>query len=700
MTNLGIQRGRPRPFHWVAVVCLSALPGVANAQPAATPVSPEPVSTEKAATKTDGRPTAERPSDVRTTGSSSQTDRWASVIASMDSGELSAHKKIESALAKPTTIDFEDTPLSDVVSFLSEMHGLPIVIDKRGLDDIGLGTDTPVTMSLKRVSLRTALDRMLRQLDLSFMVRNEVLEITTLEECENSLVVRMYPLSDLARPARRQYMGGESSGRFDHLVEIIQSICAPDTWDEVGGAGSIEPMDAWNVIAVAQTAEVHEQISGLLATLRKVREGNKNGNGKVDSSEVFSERDRAERDKIEQALDQASTLDFDEAPLSDVADFIGQQHGINILIDARALDDVGIGSDTPVTFTIKNIRLRSALKLALKELDLVFVVRGEILLITTPEESENQLADRVFNVADLLGKRPRDDSANVGKSYDDLVRLITTSVEPDTWDEVGGPGAIEVAADWGLLIVSQTQDVQDQITNLLRTVRKNHSAWQVPGANTSDAKTAGTSSDVGPVKKLADSSFFGKSTPPEPHASRGYGGDVYGNPFGDDASLAKTADGLAPGIGPAKMAGMPADDDPFASSGQSSGIGAFAGATVSARPKGDVFVRFYRLNGWIGDDPQQAIKGLIDPPSWRDQGGYGAVYLVADQLIVRQTEQNHRQVSELLIRLRPSQHYGGGFGGSGTGGGGTGGGGLGGGGLGGGGGGMFGVPPRRVGPGN
>ena len=43
----------------------------------------------------------------------------------------------------------------------------------------------------------------------------------------------------------------------------------------------------------------------------------------------------------------------------------------------------------------------------LKELDLTYVVRDEVLLITTPEEAESQLVTKVYPVGDLVNRGPK-----------------------------------------------------------------------------------------------------------------------------------------------------------------------------------------------------------------------------------------------------------------------------------------------------
>ena len=40
-------------------------------------------------------------------------------------------------------LEFNDAPLSEVVDYLKTANNIPIMIDKKALDDVGLGSDTP-----------------------------------------------------------------------------------------------------------------------------------------------------------------------------------------------------------------------------------------------------------------------------------------------------------------------------------------------------------------------------------------------------------------------------------------------------------------------------------------------------------------------------------------------------------------------------
>jgi hypothetical protein len=55
-------------------------------------------------------------------------------------------------------------------------------------------------------------------------------------------------------------------------------------------------------------------------------------------------------------------------------------------------------------------------------------------------------------------------------SSDDLIGLITSTIGSDTWDEVGGPGSIEIVG--GMLVVRNDDAVQAQVGELLNSFRE------------------------------------------------------------------------------------------------------------------------------------------------------------------------------------------------------------------------------------
>lgn len=294
--------------------------------------------------------------------------------------EKTAERKIEEALASPTVLEFQETPLQDVVDYLKHYHEINIQFDEKAMNDVGVATDTAITRELKNISLRSALELVLPELDLTYLVENEVLLITTEEEAgsEEHMLTKVYPVADLITRVPVP-PGAESPWEpadYDSMIEMITSTVAPTTWDHVGGPGAIAPGTFNNVetLVISQTYHVHRKIAALLEELRRV--------AGVKQQAVAQTAEQ----KIEAALGSPTKLEFIETPLGDVVDFLEDHYGIEIQIDTKALADVGIATDTPITKSPKGISLRSALRLMLRELDLTYVIQDEVLLITTEKE--------------------------------------------------------------------------------------------------------------------------------------------------------------------------------------------------------------------------------------------------------------------------------------------------------------------------
>jgi hypothetical protein len=136
--------------------------------------------------------------------------RWREITASRakyKSSDLSTpsttEKTIYEALDRPVTktFDFQETPLRAAITQLQDEFGIPIVPDMKALEDAGIDLDaTTVTQRLSGVKLRSALRLLLGNIDLTYMVKNEVLLITTRQVAEENLVVKVYPVADLALP--------------------------------------------------------------------------------------------------------------------------------------------------------------------------------------------------------------------------------------------------------------------------------------------------------------------------------------------------------------------------------------------------------------------------------------------------------------------------------------------------------------------
>ena len=161
--------------------------------------------------------------------------QWAPAVVSLDAANASekCEAKIRAALEQPTTMDFADIPLLDAINFLRDQHGIEIQLDTKALEEAGVGSDTPVTRSLKGISLRSALHLLLASFDLTYMVRDEVLLITTEQAASRRIELRMYDVSDLVEE--------DDDDGVEELAELLQSLLAPGDRSATVGVPAAAP---------------------------------------------------------------------------------------------------------------------------------------------------------------------------------------------------------------------------------------------------------------------------------------------------------------------------------------------------------------------------------------------------------------------------------------------------------------------------
>ncbi len=245
-------------------------------------------------------------------------------------------------------------------------------------------------------------------------------------------------------------------------------------------------------------------------------------------------------------LDEKVRPSFREQPLAAALDALSKEAGVAIHLDMVGLDQESVRSDTPVTLSLDQpISLKSALKLLLEPLHLGYVVRDEVLKVTSPRLVRGEVYAVTYPVADLVLPIPNFTSEGLGISgalrdgyqqaaqrnslavqvgpvpaglnpalggadaalnaaslaqfqgggppstgstpsipfgppavgggqanFGPLIDLIQGTVAADTWDTVGGQGAIRPFETNLSLVVSQTQEVHDQIADLLEQLRR------------------------------------------------------------------------------------------------------------------------------------------------------------------------------------------------------------------------------------
>ncbi|MCH7990262.1 MAG: hypothetical protein IID46_14065, partial [Planctomycetes bacterium] len=122
--------------------------------------------------------------------------KWKSVDLHRESP---SETRIRAELDGPSNLDLVDMPLSEVIDHIRDIHGINIILDKRVLEEASMDTSEIVNFQLSGIKLRSALKIILENLTepLTYIIEDEVMKITTLEEADSQLSIQVYPVGDL-----------------------------------------------------------------------------------------------------------------------------------------------------------------------------------------------------------------------------------------------------------------------------------------------------------------------------------------------------------------------------------------------------------------------------------------------------------------------------------------------------------------------
>jgi general secretion pathway protein D len=127
----------------------------------------------------------------------SRSQRLAEGRSRATTAELAIHKKLDS----PVKPSYREQPLAAVIDAMAKQADVAIHLDMVGLEQEAVRSDTPVTLSLDQpISLKSALKLLLEPLHLSYVVKDEVLKVTSPRLVKGDVYAITYPVADLVLP--------------------------------------------------------------------------------------------------------------------------------------------------------------------------------------------------------------------------------------------------------------------------------------------------------------------------------------------------------------------------------------------------------------------------------------------------------------------------------------------------------------------
>jgi thioredoxin-related protein len=197
------------------------------------------------------------------------------------------------------------------------------------------------------------------------------------------------------------------------LIDLITNSIAPESWECAGGQGTIHYCrDQQTLVIGQQTQDVHEQVTELLAALDRLREN--------------------------PGILQPCTIEqLNEEPKSK----------ISII-------------NTPFPPSLRG--LVSDLRTTPPFVQVVFPVADLVVPVDEVTPVVCQMLDKSYQP-----------NAKDGRTIErDLIKLITTKIDPDSWECNGGCGKIQYFPLGMQLVVVNTKDVQKKVVDLLNNLRQ------------------------------------------------------------------------------------------------------------------------------------------------------------------------------------------------------------------------------------
>jgi RNA polymerase sigma factor (sigma-70 family) len=173
-------------------------------------------------------------------------------------------KKIESKLSATINVKYDKTALKKVLDDLQTKMGINFVVDWASLKEQDISPDTPITLLLKDVTVRTALKQVLSATGMgTYTVQDGILTVTSTSAAQEKLIRRVYSVADLVDTTK------EDEGAI--LLRIITRTVLPDSWIDKGGRGAIEYFPQGRSLVINQTYDAQEEIQLLLEDLRNAK---------------------------------------------------------------------------------------------------------------------------------------------------------------------------------------------------------------------------------------------------------------------------------------------------------------------------------------------------------------------------------------------------------------------------------------------
>jgi hypothetical protein len=397
------------------------------------------------------------------------------VIPPGDLGITLAHR-----LNQRTDAEFIETPLNDAIRFIGSKSDLQIIIKHKRLEEAGINADVPITLQLKNVRLSTLLDVMLEDLGLVYTEKDDLVVITTPDDAQATMEVRVYDCRDLLTmptvnmPKSRPMLPGEPAGIPNGIEPAAgdpHSGLTPPSAPQPGGpardgaslprrdpfappGGSSDLGGRGFVGLNVDETEPH----GLGVLVLGVTYGGPADWAGIRKGDVIT----AVTDKPCKNLAQLHEILVAATPGEALAFTITPGGGGAALKMTVKVDAIQSGPKSGDPFAVPGRPRTDVLPQA--------AGLGGVAAPSAPGGAPGGMMGGVGGGLGGMQPHAQRPMSPEEEKAEQLIDIITTAVNPDSWDVMGGPGTIGEYN--GLVVVSQSARTHTKIEKVLNMLRE------------------------------------------------------------------------------------------------------------------------------------------------------------------------------------------------------------------------------------
>jgi hypothetical protein len=186
-------------------------------------------------------------------------------------------KAILQALNSTASVKFKGERFEEVIKYLSDLMGQPIVLDRAALREAQVDYETPVSFDTngQKISVRTILRKVLSEFGLAYVIKDQTIEVTSTLNAQKTMVTRAYFIGDLLDATMGlpgltalQLFGpkvteAQMLKQVNQIIDTIKASIDPASWDNNGG-GTISFHAPTMSLLIRQSAEVHSMLGGMM----------------------------------------------------------------------------------------------------------------------------------------------------------------------------------------------------------------------------------------------------------------------------------------------------------------------------------------------------------------------------------------------------------------------------------------------------